>query len=486
MSYAFADGNQFGAPLLWVCEARRNVAALHGSQVGLLQSHANLLSQITYNADGQVQDWQWSDGTARTITYDDAGRIAGYSLGNPAGTGNKAGVVRQLQRDAAGRITGYTHSNSAGSVNALDQSFGYDSLDRLVTATWATGSIGYSYDANGNRTAKTVGGTTYANSVDSQSNKLLSVTHASGTSIVSHDAAGNVTGDGTSTYTYSGRGRMATASPGSLTFAYDWLGQRVRKQSTGASPTSTYYVYDEAGRLTGEYDASGTPVYETIYLGGTPVGVMKQGAAYNVYADQIDTPRMVTAQDQTIVWRWDAAEAFGATAPNQNPSAAGTFTFNQRFPGQVFDSETGLNQNWNRDYRAAWGRYVQSDPIGLVGGINTFAYVDGNPLSFIDPLGLAGDSPEGAKGKYEKPPNPNKKPPPPHRQQSGERERNVGHENAEEHSRQSKGQRGTRGSRGARGIGGLFIWELLNEMCGENPELPGCEMFRKEPEPCPS
>ncbi|TFY96143.1 RHS repeat protein, partial [Ramlibacter humi] len=297
----------------------------------------NLLSQITYNADGQVQGWQWSDGTARTITYDDAGRIAGFSLGNPAGTGSKAGVVRQLQRDAAGRITGYTHSNSAGAVNALDQSFGYDSLDRLVTATWATGSIGYSYDANGNRTAKTVGGTIYANAIDSQSNKLLSVAHASGTSVVSHDAAGNVTGDGTSTYTYSGRGRMATASPSGLTFAYDWLGQRVRKQSTGASPTSTYYVYDEAGRLIGEYDVSGAPVYETMYLGGTPVGVMRQGAAYNVYADQIGTPRVITAQDQTIVWRWDTAEAFGATAPNQNPSSLGTFTFNQRFPGQVFD-----------------------------------------------------------------------------------------------------------------------------------------------------
>ena len=113
------------------------------------------------------------------------------------------------------------------------------------------------------------------------------------------------------------------------------------------------------------------------------MAVLAESVVYNIHTDQLNTPRLLTAAvGGTAAWAWDP-EPFGNTQPT------GTFTYNHRFPGQYYDHETGLHHNGNRDYDKAGGRYNQSDPLGLAAGLNTYAYVNSNPLRFIDPFGLA-------------------------------------------------------------------------------------------------
>ena len=106
-----------------------------------------------------------------------------------------------------------------------------------------------------------------------------------------------------------------------------------------------------------------------------------------VHADHLGTPRRMTDTARAVVWD-HVTRPFGETV-----SLLGVFENNRRFPGQYFDSETDLHYNYFRDYDPALGRYVQSDPIGLDGGLNTYSYVESNPIGAIDPSGqlLFGD-----------------------------------------------------------------------------------------------
>ena len=106
------------------------------------------------------------------------------------------------------------------------------------------------------------------------------------------------------------------------------------------------YTCDAASQLLGEYDSAGNALYETVYLDEQPVAVLKPAVstsgykAYYIYADHLNTPRLITDNVAGLanrqVWRWDS-DPFGITQPNENPAAAGVFTYNPRFPGYVTD-----------------------------------------------------------------------------------------------------------------------------------------------------
>ena len=355
-----------------------------------------LLSNIQYQPFGKPAGWTWGNGTAYTRSFDLSGRLTQFPLGATTGTGaTPNGLSRTVNYDAASRITAYTHADTSGSTGsstatAANQTFGYDDQDRLISYLPANSSQSYSYDANGNRTGQTVGGASYTQTIDPASNRQTASTGPAATTN-SYDAAGNQIGDGATKYSYSDRGRLASVTKNGITtsYLYNGLEQRVVKSGTNVPTGATRYVYDEAGHLIGEYDQSGNALQETVYLGDTPVATIKNTTPYYIYADQIDTPRVITDTNNLMVWRWDQADPFGAMLPDENPTSLGSFTYNLRFPGQVYDAETGKHYNVNRDYDPVGGRYIQSDPIGLNGGQpSTYAYVGGQPTRYTDPKGL--------------------------------------------------------------------------------------------------
>jgi len=130
------------------------------------------------------------------------------------------------------------------------------------------------------------------------------------------------------------------------------------------------------------------PVVQSQALALTVGTAPGAATAYFIHTDQLNTPRVITNGNGAPVWQWDS-DPFGKEPANEQPAGQPAFAYNPRFPGQQFDRESNLHYNYYRDYDPALGRYVQSDPIGLRGGINTYGYVGGNPAMSYDPRGLA-------------------------------------------------------------------------------------------------
>ena len=327
-----------------------------GQLTGLMLDGSPVLSSVAYNAMQQITGWIWGNGAQHARAYDQDGWLMQHSIGN---------LERTLSYDLLGNITAMVDAEN-------DRQFGYDEMQRIISAVSDDFNLGLAYDANGNRLALTEDADTATYSYQSMSNRLAQVTGMQ-TKLYQYDERGNILSDGVHAFGYDARNRLVSVDNGAVTYTYDALGQRVAKNHDGAV---SYFVYDNNGNLIGEYDQDGNVLQETLYLHGMPVAVVNPEGMYNIHVDHLNTPRYITDQASTLVWKWDG-KPFGDTLADDDPDGDGQrFTYNVRFPGQYYDQETGLHYNYFRDYDPSTGRYIESDPIGLDGGLNTYAYVD--------------------------------------------------------------------------------------------------------------
>ena len=267
--------------------------------------------------------------------------------------------TKTYSQDADGNLT------SAGSM-----SFGYDSMSRINFD--GVGSV--SLDANGNRKSDPSGAYEYSYA----SNRMTS----SPGGPVQIDAAGNTVADPVSnlilSYDAANRLKNISTQGGEAAYVYDYKGRRSAKTTAAGT---TLFHYDAEDNLIAETDAQGAVLREYVRDGLVPLAQIDGNGVSYLHADHLGTPRYGTGATGQVVWSWES-NAYGSTPPQIQSR-----TVNLRFPGQYFDTESGLHYNWNRYYDPKSGRYISSDPIGLAGGINTYGYVEGNPISLFDPDG---------------------------------------------------------------------------------------------------
>ncbi len=474
----------------------------------------------SYNSAGQTTQTETT-----SVQHDAAGRIQTLTqnLWNPADTDSSHSTLAQspttwsASYDRAGRLSSLT--KTSGSGHAKDSTtYQYDpngnltSSQRERAATTTTRS--YRTESGHNKLLGFEQTRTSASGTAS-----TSVTHQ-------YDAAGNLQSDGLHQYHYDSQGRLQSSQTGqgpdapTTRYAHNALGQRVFKTEPLFAAASSKdgalddeeedpgllqtlvefftklwnpakseaehlgwaYVYDEDGSLLGEYGMGGAQsagqsqyIYLPTAQGPIPIAAEIDNRPYAIHTDHLGTPRRLTQADGQAAWQWaytpygDEAPTLGAqrfTNETTNPTTGSTniapVRFNLRYPGQYFDAESGLHYNYFRSYDPRTGRYTQSDPIGLDGGLNPYSYVGGNPLSFTDPLGLLTlpTSPGGLP--------PGWTPDPSHRYPNGERYRHPSGDTLDWHP----------GTPGGRGYDGKDHWHHNG---GKWHYLPGAEV----PDPPP-
>ncbi len=376
--------------------------------------------EYTRDTDGRIIDVKWavSDVAARTdvihtVSYKPFGPVSGYTFGN--------GIARSISYDNDYRIVDIDDVNPGGyeldlnytydlnnNIDLLNnhgdasknQDFDYDKLDRLEAADGDYGNIDYDYDGVGNRTSKVhvENGvtTTEVYNYEATSNRLDDIDFIEnslpvGTRGFGYDASGNtiqdVRTDGTTlNLDYNGANRFGGLKKNGATTSvhlYNALGQRAMKATTSGLK---YYHYDEAGRIIGSSELEAATTLRAYYLFADDRRVAQvdaSGTIQYLHNDHLRRPVAITDGVGSKLLELEYLPFGMVKIVSTGISPTEIFGF----PGQILDSESGYFYNYFRDYDPSTGRFVQSDPIGLRGGISTYGYSNGNAVNYIDPTG---------------------------------------------------------------------------------------------------
>ncbi|MHB8717207.1 MAG: RHS repeat-associated core domain-containing protein, partial [Sulfuricaulis sp.] len=365
-----------------------------GGRLTSITDNSGRTVNYAYNTLGQVTQVSTTYNNTTTvlasnITYYPFGPVAAFGFGN--------GESYQAQFDNAYRPTVRTDGIYAESITNYDaadnilartapgaQSFTYDPLNRLTQGTdnssGSFGTLAYVYDLNGNRQSVTHNGTMTNYVYSPTSSDWLS--QAGSDSRVLNPDGSTASTTSLGSLNYDGYGDLTGVA--GATYAYDPFGRRNWKN---VGSTWTAFAYGPSGELL--YEAGVTNTTSYVYLNGAPLArIDNNSQIYYYHDDHLGSAQAMTNSTGALVWK-ASYEPFGnATVTTQ------TITNNLRLPGQYFDAETGLYYNNARYYDPKVGRYITSDPIGLDGGINVYAYAGENPLRYVDPYGLSEADPQ--------------------------------------------------------------------------------------------
>jgi RHS repeat-associated protein len=362
-----------------------------GREVNIQRDVLGDIEQITTRSDSQQITPEHT--LAFNVTYlPFDGPIKSYKLGNDVLASYTYNLAWQLKESALGNIQtlNYNYDPNGNLIEIRDEAnnkslFSYDKSSRLISSTIGGNHIEYQYDGIGNRLVKgqQPEGTQQSKqqNYQYQSSKLVKIDDEISTSPSSNYIA-----------RYNQAGEVAALTKGNqqTRYLYNYQSLRVLKAN---SEGTVHYHYNEQGILIAESNSEGQWLKEYIYLDNLLIAVIDyahggdNGELLYVHSDHLGTPTHLLNEDGHVVWKANY-DAFGIAAID-NSANGEAYTFNIRFRGQYYDVESNLHYNWRRYYDPSAGRYIQSDPIGVGDGPNTYGYVNQNPVNLYDPDGEA-------------------------------------------------------------------------------------------------